>query len=68
MLLKKRYLEECSQRVINEWQQVAQIIDRFLFWVFLICTIVISIILLIIVPVVHRLSNLDKFDDERYGI
>uniref|UniRef100_A0A914RZ08 Uncharacterized protein n=1 Tax=Parascaris equorum TaxID=6256 RepID=A0A914RZ08_PAREQ len=45
-------LQDIYQTLANEWRQVAQVIDRLLFWVFLVCTVIITLILLIIIPTV----------------
>ncbi|KAL3998397.1 cation transporter family protein [Acanthocheilonema viteae] len=53
---------ELCQTLTNEWRQVAHVIDRLLFWIFLICTVIITVILLVIIPIQYR--SFDNFPDE----
>ncbi|XP_052281224.1 neuronal acetylcholine receptor subunit alpha-3-like [Dreissena polymorpha] len=49
-LVEKQDLEERHQDIVNEWRFVAMIMDRVLFWLFLLAAILSSIIILIIMP------------------
>uniref|UniRef100_A0A915ELA1 Uncharacterized protein n=1 Tax=Ditylenchus dipsaci TaxID=166011 RepID=A0A915ELA1_9BILA len=42
------------QLMANEWRQVAQVMDRLLFWIFLVLTTSVSTLLLIVIPMWHR--------------
>ncbi len=44
----------------NEWKLIALIVDRFLFWIFSICTFFSTIILLVIVPLAIRTQDIVK--------
>ncbi|MFH4976710.1 hypothetical protein AB6A40_003419 [Gnathostoma spinigerum] len=67
MVLKKQQEEEEAQALADEWKQVAQVFDRLLFWIFLVCTLILTMVLLVIIPVCHRLSSTDAFDATFYG-
>ena len=45
-----------------------QVIDRLLFWIFLIATVLITLVLLIIIPLVHHANETDELDVTQYGI
>ncbi|EJW80784.1 hypothetical protein WUBG_08308 [Wuchereria bancrofti] len=62
--LKRQETNELYQMLTSEWRQVAHVIDRLLFWVFLICTLIITVILLVIIPIRYRSS--DDFLDENF--
>uniref|UniRef100_A0A9J2PQM9 Neurotransmitter-gated ion-channel ligand-binding domain-containing protein n=1 Tax=Ascaris lumbricoides TaxID=6252 RepID=A0A9J2PQM9_ASCLU len=68
VLIRRQEMEDLYQTLANEWRQVAQVIDRLLFWVFLVCTVIITLILLIIIPAVHRSMESDVFDESLYGL
>ncbi|KAM3721114.1 Neuronal acetylcholine receptor [Dirofilaria immitis] len=60
--LKRQETNELYQMLASEWRQVAYVIDRLLFWIFFVCTVVITVILLVIIPIRYRSS--DDFLDE----
>ncbi|GIZ04007.1 uncharacterized protein CEXT_456721 [Caerostris extrusa] len=45
--------EDYRIRVVDEWRQMALVIDRILFWIFFVVTLVSSLSFLVIVPL-HR--------------
>lgn len=53
-LLEKQQREEHLTRTVNEWRQIALVIDRTLFWFFLIITAVSSICFLVVIPMQRR--------------
>ncbi|KAH6940067.1 hypothetical protein HPB50_024615 [Hyalomma asiaticum] len=53
-LLEKQQREEHLTRTVNEWRQMALVIDRTLFWFFLIITAVSSICFLVVIPIQRR--------------
>ncbi|KAK8783525.1 hypothetical protein V5799_010110 [Amblyomma americanum] len=53
-LLEKQQREECLTRTVNEWRQMALVIDRTLFWFFLVITAVSSICFLVVIPIQRR--------------
>uniref|UniRef100_A0A915PPN4 Uncharacterized protein n=1 Tax=Setaria digitata TaxID=48799 RepID=A0A915PPN4_9BILA len=57
MLLTRQETNDLYETLAIEWREVARVIDRLLFWVFLACTVVISVILLLIIPIMHRSSD-----------
>lgn len=53
-LLAKQELEDQGIRVVNEWRQIAVVVDRFLFWIFFLGTAISSACFLLIVPMGRR--------------
>lgn len=53
-LLEKQEREDRMTRTVNEWRQMALVIDRVLFWIFLVITAVSSICFLVIIPIQRR--------------
>ncbi|CAF0997049.1 unnamed protein product [Rotaria sordida] len=49
-LMNKQKLEEDRNEIINEWKLMAIIMDRLLFWLFTIFTVLSTVICLIIIP------------------
>uniref|UniRef100_A0AC34F2X1 Uncharacterized protein n=1 Tax=Panagrolaimus sp. ES5 TaxID=591445 RepID=A0AC34F2X1_9BILA len=68
MLIKRQEVDDFSQKIAHEWRQVAQVIDRFLFWIFLILTVVITTVLLLVIPIYHRSMDEGEFDEAEYGL
>uniref|UniRef100_A0A915EL78 Uncharacterized protein n=1 Tax=Ditylenchus dipsaci TaxID=166011 RepID=A0A915EL78_9BILA len=56
------------QLMANEWRQVAQVMDRLLFWIFLVLTTSVSTLLLIVIPMWHRAGESTEFDESLYGL
>ncbi|XP_076347952.1 neuronal acetylcholine receptor subunit alpha-10-like [Tachypleus tridentatus] len=54
-LMMKQEAEDNHTRVVNEWRQLALIIDRCLFWIILVVTVASSLSFLVIVPLYRRL-------------
>lgn len=52
-ILQRQEQEDHRIRVVNEWRQIALVIDRILFWIFFVVTVVSSLSFLVIVPL-HR--------------
>lgn len=50
VLVVKSDAEDAEMEVVEEWKQVALVIDRLFFWMFLVITVVSSVIILVIVP------------------
>ncbi|TKR95138.1 hypothetical protein L596_009346 [Steinernema carpocapsae] len=67
MLIKRQEIEDQCNALANEWRQVAQVIDRLLFWIFLVATVFITLLLLIIIPTVHRAMESEEFDEAEFG-
>jgi nicotinic acetylcholine receptor len=40
-----------EEDIISEWKQVALVVDRLMFWTFLLITIVSTLVILVFVPV-----------------
>lgn len=49
-LNKYNHVEETEKNIIEEWKQVAASLDKLLFWIFLIITILFSFLSLVFVP------------------
>ncbi|CAJ0594458.1 unnamed protein product [Cylicocyclus nassatus] len=54
ILMKRQENEDAGERAAGEWRQVAQVLDRLLFWIFLSLTVTITTVLLLIIPAIHR--------------
>uniref|UniRef100_A0A914DII9 Uncharacterized protein n=1 Tax=Acrobeloides nanus TaxID=290746 RepID=A0A914DII9_9BILA len=67
-LMKKQDGEDKGQMKAHEWRQVAQVIDRLFFWIFLIATASITCLLLVIIPYVYHSNESDEFDESLYGL
>ena len=50
ILVAKQENEDDFQDIINEWRLIAHVMDRFLFWVFFIGSIVSSVTILVLKP------------------
>ncbi|KAK6731999.1 hypothetical protein RB195_008069 [Necator americanus] len=57
VLIRRQESEDESERMAIEWRQIAQVIDRLLFWIFLVATVIITFILLLFIPAMHRSSH-----------
>ncbi|CAJ0576020.1 unnamed protein product, partial [Mesorhabditis spiculigera] len=68
VLIKRQQLEDDGQVLANEWRQIAQVIDRLLFWIFLVATTGITTTLLIIIPSINYASETADFDEKLYGL
>ena len=42
---------DAEEDIISEWKQVALVVDRLMFWTFLLITIVSTLVILVFVPV-----------------
>ncbi|XP_022334302.2 neuronal acetylcholine receptor subunit alpha-10-like [Crassostrea virginica] len=51
-ILNKHEKEDRDYQIIQEWRQVAQVVDRILFWIFLFGTLSSTIIILVIAPAI----------------
>jgi low affinity Fe/Cu permease len=49
-LIVKQKHEEARNEIINEWKLMALIMDRLLFWLFTLCTVLSTVLCLIIIP------------------
>lgn len=50
ILVVKSDAEDAETEVVDEWKQVALVVDRLFFWLFLFATVVSSVVILVIVP------------------
>jgi nicotinic acetylcholine receptor len=50
LLIERERRADESRTGANDWRQLAQVIDRLLFWVFLVFTLLITLALLAIAP------------------
>lgn len=53
-LLEKQERDDRMTRTVNEWRQMALVIDRVLFWIFLVVTAVSSLCFLVFIPIQRR--------------
>jgi hypothetical protein len=68
VLISRQELDDECEEIANEWRQVAQVIDRLLFWVFLLATVVITLVLLIIIPLVMHAMETNDLDERLFGL
>ena len=52
LIVTKRDLDDEDNEVVNEWRAVAVVCDRFLFWMFLTMTLMITLFLIVVIPVI----------------
>lgn len=50
LLVEKQDYEENHQGIVHEWQFVAHVMDRVLFWIFLFAAVLSSILILVVQP------------------
>ena len=50
VLVEKQDYEENHQTIVHEWQFVAHVMDRILFWIFLFAAIMSSLVILVVQP------------------
>ncbi|KAI6225567.1 Neuronal acetylcholine receptor subunit alpha-10 [Aphelenchoides besseyi] len=67
-LLRQQSEDSRQQYAAEQWRQVAEVIDRLLFYIFLLLTVLVTGIMLIVVPVWRRLFFNDQFDEQLFGI
>ena len=53
IMVAKRDEDDSENEVINEWRHVAQVMDRFLFWLFLLTTVVATLVMMVIIPLLR---------------
>lgn len=53
-LMWRQQLEDLHNKMVHEWRLLALAIDKVLFWVFLVITVVSSLSFLVIIPVQRR--------------
>lgn len=53
IMVAKRDEDDTESEIINEWRHVAQVMDRFLFWLFLFTTVVATIVMMVIIPLLR---------------
>lgn len=68
VLLARQERENECEKMANDWRQVAQVVDRLLFCVFLIATVGITLTLLIVIPWVRHSLESDEFDERLFGL
>ncbi|CAD5205802.1 unnamed protein product [Bursaphelenchus okinawaensis] len=66
LLQQQRHQFQQESRA-EKWRMVAEVIDRLLFFIFLIATLAITLTLLIMIPVARRLFYDDQFDEKLFG-
>ncbi|CAD5125815.1 unnamed protein product [Dimorphilus gyrociliatus] len=57
ILVAKRDEDDEEEELINEWQAVAHICDKLLFILFLTCTILVTLLLMIFIPLMQNIKN-----------
>jgi len=59
--LNKQELTSLRENIQTEWKLIALIVDRLLFWIFMLLTVVSSVCLLIVVPVLKNRNLIKPF-------
>lgn len=57
IMVSKRDEDDRETDIVNEWQQVAQVMDRFLFWFFLSVTGLATLVIMVIIPLVRYIEE-----------
>ena len=60
IMVAKRDEDDLETDIINEWQQVAMVMDRFLFWTFFGCTVITTVVMMVIIPVVRSYTAMEQ--------
>jgi len=60
-----KYLEmnetsEIKKKKLDEWKLMAYILDRFFFWIFAFLTILFSVVLLFVIPLLKNLGYITR--------
>lgn len=63
-LIEKQKLEEDRNEIINEWKLMAIIMDRLLFWLFTIFTVLSTVLCLIIIPLMKNSGYIPALSKE----
>lgn len=63
LIVARRDFDDDEHDVMSEWQAVAAVCDRFLFWLFLTKTIVITLLLMVIIPSLRYSFYDENVDD-----
>ncbi|CAD5208516.1 unnamed protein product [Bursaphelenchus xylophilus] len=66
LLQQQRYQFQQETRA-EKWRMVAEVIDRLLFHIFLVSTLLITVIMLLMIPLYRRLFYDDQFDEKLFG-
>lgn len=53
VMVAKRDEDDMENEIVNEWRQVAAVMDRVLFWMFLITTTVATIVMMVLIPLLR---------------
>ena len=63
LLIARQEQDDSIMTVRKEWRQVAQVLDRCLFWIFCVATILSTVTLLVVVPMVGDKSSASPVED-----
>lgn len=50
LMVAKRDEDDRETDIVNEWRQVAQVMDRFLFWFFMLVSTIATLVIMVIIP------------------
>ena len=56
VIVRKRDEDDVEEDVINEWRQVAAVVDRFFFWFFLTLTVIATVAIMVLIPLFRDLK------------
>ena len=57
VLVMKKEMAEAEVALVDEWRMVAQVMDRFLFWLFLFVTLCATVVLMVVVPMLEYMRT-----------
>ena len=56
-MVSKRDEDDRENDIVNEWRQVAQVMDRFLFWFFFLLTGIATLVIMVLVPMMRYMKE-----------
>ena len=56
-MVSKRDEDDYEVEIVNEWQQVAAVMDRVLFWFFLTTTVVATFVMMLFIPMIQSYTR-----------
>lgn len=58
--MKERHrIDDALEKINYEWRMIAEVLDRLLFWIFLVLTVALTLVLLFIIPLYRRQQELE---------
>jgi len=48
-------VQDATAQLLHEWRRLAVVVDRFLFWIFVVATVSSTLLILVVIPVARWL-------------